>query len=71
MDLDPRGYEGETDLDKIKAEQKVSEARRVRFSTGFVLLAMTAILLLALLYLGGKRGSVMNKYGYPPAAEGR
>lgn len=70
MDLDPRGYEGGTDLDKIKAERKVAEVRSVRYSTAFVLLAAVLLLLLAVWLIGERRGSVMSKYGYPPASAG-
>ncbi len=65
MDLDPRGYEGETDLDKIKAQQKLSEIRSVRRSTGAVLLLLAGLLLLAVYLLGSRRGSIMSQYGYP------
>lgn len=72
MDLDPRGYEGETDLDKIKAERKVSEIRSMRYSPMFFLmLLLVALLLLAVQIIGERRGSVMSKYGYPPPAESR
>jgi hypothetical protein len=62
MDLDPRGYEGETDLDKIKAQERLAEIRRLRASTGLLLALIAGILLLVLQFIGSRRGSVTDRY---------
>ncbi|HOI41964.1 MAG TPA: hypothetical protein PK523_03380 [Elusimicrobiales bacterium] len=61
MDLDPRGYEGETDLDKIKDQERLAEIRRLRASTGLLLALIAGILLLALQFIGSRRGSVTDR----------
>ncbi len=66
----PRCYEGETDLDKIKAQERLAEARRLRYSASGILLIVIGLLLLIVLLMGSRRGSVMSQYGYPPVPAG-
>ncbi|KAF0125268.1 MAG: hypothetical protein FD189_1790 [Elusimicrobia bacterium] len=71
MDLDPRGYEGDTDLDRMKSDQKLSEIRRMRYSASGILLIVIGLMFLIVPLLGERRGSVADKYNYPAPSESR
>lgn len=59
---DHRGYEGESDLDKIKAQEKLLETGRFRRSSGLLIVLAALALLLLLQFFASRKISVMDGY---------